>query len=1092
MSIYNNVHPDHPLNAFISSLCDDDFAKTPDEYQKRKKYCVIRRELQLLLESTHLFIIYNFDEEYASSRSTRNQYLHYLDRCDLVVFLIDNKDGISDGVRKEYKEAIEKNKNCYYIICNHDDAPKTEIQEKLESSAIDKPRFKAIKEFEKAAEVAYKSVMSDLIFHYQFEDEKQKKNAPSENILDASNSISSFSVVNTASLEVFESENESDLSDEQVSETQAVSLRGYFNGDKATCKADITAKSEKASEVVDENQSPKVRQDSRHSKNHKTYNFHFDKRFYDAPKELATYLYDCMVLGGPRAFESKNANKTRTTPIVADTLQFLSTLIGRSAFENDSFDNLTNLIIDKQDTLLKPIVAQRLFAIKSYHYGNVQDAIDHIHRALDIAIEINKAVDFADSDKSLESKDPQIMAEKDKSSSIPEWILNDIALDLRNMISINAKIENNLELGFGIGNEGQQILDDSSETVYYPLIDRNENYFYEKIIERYEKNYLQSPYTVIFGSSFDRVFKFIADIYWIALLNGSFTQVEITSQRLITALRMLVNTYDDHLPVVELFRLILIRNEKIKENIGNILRTYHGDTDILNAQEAKSIFQSIEWMPIDILRNQAEFEFVANFSCYCDDELFKKCIIRPLDNTLSWAKNPKRIYLNDEDKFRFYDGLINRGLPGKMVDFALTLFENTKALETLTALKRDVCKHLRNIDYSQIDKTKVDKLLNELIPMFSLDDSVDNVDIDNNIVEGETEHTGAESGKNDKSTSFHRSLTIEFKDNQYLIGVLIQIALSAPEYKERIKDVIKVAPAEYVESFNLEIDVSEYKNDKSIDIYKYIKSYLDAGHANAKAAKNGTLTEGVNYYEVIRNIIESTNVELTNAQVEEIIKYALTFLSVTKQRVGQRVTCCEVLSLLICRYKKAFDWKSLSRLLYEKKNELTEAESDFFFHDSPIQLQCAYIMLLTFGGYAGNDVLISILSSIGNEQEYVRIRCLEILTENLKIDNGGKLRKAVVNTISTFTLFSSGTHERDTKYNCVKCLIELTRYAETKDIALRQLMLFMDSGMAEIRLATVARVKDSKFKHNPYVDAIMGKARVDHHYLVRKAVESAD
>ena len=65
MSIYNNVHPDHPLNAFISSLCDDDFAKTPDEYQKRKKYCVIRRELQLLLESTHLFIIHNFDEEYA-------------------------------------------------------------------------------------------------------------------------------------------------------------------------------------------------------------------------------------------------------------------------------------------------------------------------------------------------------------------------------------------------------------------------------------------------------------------------------------------------------------------------------------------------------------------------------------------------------------------------------------------------------------------------------------------------------------------------------------------------------------------------------------------------------------------------------------------------------------------------------------------------------------------------------------------------------------------------------------------------------------------------------------------------------------------
>ena len=1043
MSIYDYLHPDHPLNAFISSLCDVDFAKTSEEYQKRKKYCTVRRELQLLLESTHLFIVYNFDEEYASSMSTRDQYIHYLDTSDLVVFLIDNKDGISDGVRKEYKEAIEQNKKCYYIICNHDDVPKTEIQEKMESSPTDEPRFKSVKEFEKAAEVAYKSIMSDLVFHYQLKDERQKRVDATKKISQAAVAINSYSIVDTADPDVFGGGDESRPQESDIKPGAGEDEHDNLEIHKLDTNKDLQTSQIKCS-------------------------IYLDKKLYEAPKELATYLYDCMVFGGLRTYESRIANKTRVTPIVAGALQFLSTLIGRSAFDSNSFDELSKIITEKQDDVLKPIVIERLLALKSYHSGNVSEAIDHIHNALKIAINFK---------------------------NIPEWVLNDIAVDLRNMISINAKIENNLELGFGIGNEGQKILDESSETVYYPLIDRSENYLYERVVERYEKNYLQSPYTITFGSSLDRVFKFIADIYWIALLNGSFTHVEITSQRLITALRMLVNTYDDHLPVVELFRLILIRNDKVKESIGDILRTYHGDTDILNAKEAESLYQSIKWMQIDTQRYQAEYEFVANFSCYCDDDLFYKCIEQPLRNSLAWAKNSKRIYLNDEDKFRFYDGLINRGQSGKMVEFAITLLENTKSPETAESLKRDVCKHLRNIDYSEIDEVQVDKLLSYLIPLFSSDETVGSVNeskdntSDNSESVGDAGFTSDESNVENKHSDYRRSLTMEFKDNQYLIGVLIQIALSAPKYKDGIKKVIGAVSEDYAESFNLEIAVSEYKKDKNIDDYRDIKSYLDAGKANAELANNGTLTEGVNYYEVIRNIIENTNVKLTKIQIEEIIQYALDFLSVTKQRVSQRVTCCQVLSLLICRYKEDFDWKTLSKTLEQKKNEYTEAESDLFFHDSPVQLQCAYTLLLVFGGHGSNDELISILSSIGNEQEYVRIRCLDILTEALKIDSGGKLRKAVVNTIGTFALFSSGSHERDVKYNCVKCLIELTRYKVTRDLALRQLMLLMDSGMAEIRLATVARIKDSKLENNHYAAAIMGKARVDHHYLVRKAAE---
>lgn len=93
MSSYDQFMPKRKLNVFISSKCADlDDAKDPN-----MKYTYVRRELQVLLESTGLFEVYNFDTETASSCSVEDHYLTNLDNSDIVVFLIDNGDEFRRG-----------------------------------------------------------------------------------------------------------------------------------------------------------------------------------------------------------------------------------------------------------------------------------------------------------------------------------------------------------------------------------------------------------------------------------------------------------------------------------------------------------------------------------------------------------------------------------------------------------------------------------------------------------------------------------------------------------------------------------------------------------------------------------------------------------------------------------------------------------------------------------------------------------------------------------------------------------------------------------------------------------------------------------
>ena len=149
------------VSVFISSKCDNE----DDVQNGRIKYGVMRKALKLLLEETNMCNVYVFEEGKATSYNVVNSYMDPLADSDLVIVIVDNKDGITDATLKEVGRVKALNKKCIYIFCDEREKNITELQAELQSSTKN-PRFVIVHEFSDIAKEAYEAVINDVISTY--------------------------------------------------------------------------------------------------------------------------------------------------------------------------------------------------------------------------------------------------------------------------------------------------------------------------------------------------------------------------------------------------------------------------------------------------------------------------------------------------------------------------------------------------------------------------------------------------------------------------------------------------------------------------------------------------------------------------------------------------------------------------------------------------------------------------------------------------------------------------------------------------------------------------------------------------------------
>lgn len=119
--------------------------------------------------------------------------------------------------------------------------------------------------------------------------------------------------------------------------------------------------------------------------------------------------------------------------------EFLKVVLRKQKINNNKFELLKAKILEMYDRNLKDLINARLECVKLYYNGDIDQCIDNLK---------------------------EIMEKKKK--KIPEWFLNDIAIDLRNLQNIQDEMNNLVRFE----NDGQKYINNSEESLYYPLIDR--------------------------------------------------------------------------------------------------------------------------------------------------------------------------------------------------------------------------------------------------------------------------------------------------------------------------------------------------------------------------------------------------------------------------------------------------------------------------------------------------------------------------------------------------------------------------------------------------------------------------------------------
>ena len=114
---------------------------------------------------------------------------------------------------------------------------------------------------------------------------------------------------------------------------------------------------------------------------------------------------------------------------------------------------------------------------------------------------------------------------------------------------------------------------------------------------------------------------------------------------------------------------------------------------------------------------------------------------------------------------------------------------------------------------------------------------------------------------------------------------------------------------------------------------------------------------------------------------------------------------------------------------------------------------------------------------------------MDSIADYLKIGIGNTLDVRILDAFLHYSVLMVQHREREIKYHATKCLVSLTGFDSTCDLALKQLSQIMNSGSQAAKTAILLRVGDIKYTNDSFVEQIFNKGKADSNYLIRFVAE---
>ena len=657
----------------------------------------------------------------------------------------------------------------------------------------------------------------------------------------------------------------------------------------------------------------------------------------------------------------------------------------------------------QQDDEHYQIVQIRWQAIQAYYEGDIEKCVEYLEAALSLA----------------------------KETSQPTWVVKDILVDLRNQHWTRCAIRNKFS-----DTSAQKELTESSEELYYPILDRIHESLHEKYIEGLYKKKTDSPYSVTLGNNLDQYGEMLASSLIVSMYNGSLTHILLTYEKIRNFVFYLSCKYDNWNLRLNLYKLaIFAGNEK---EIKGIRDSYPEVLTKLTANEALSIMDFCLNHPIKYERLNSQLLAFGAVGYFLDDKCFehyKKSIVSEIS---AWLNSDNSVVFIGQTIFKCLSGVAYRMSQDTLSEICCQFIDKHCSRWYI-----DMFNFIANyLDLRKMAEKSARALVDHI----------------NSVLDSEEER---------KQINYAPAfLCVLRKQNIELTAIMD-------------KKIAEIFPKFYESTYKLETT----KNDKQ-DMPIFVREYAERIKKNNETqGKNGAYFEhGIREIATVRAILLGKDIVCDSEIMNMIISVVADTLLISQEDISTKL---DAIALLICiAIKFPDDYKrnqSVYEQLYKQQESIEAAEHAII--SSNIDSISLKIGLQFLYASMGKDVYIDILELMPYIQDDVAttIALTHLIVEYLESSDTVILPTRVEAIVLQNVLQWVHSEHSDIRWNATRILLFLSRNPENYGVINHQLVSLIDSNSVYI--------KNLIMWHLHEIDGITAETR---EYIVTKCNHDAN
>ncbi len=687
--------------------------------------------------------------------------------------------------------------------------------------------------------------------------------------------------------------------------------------------------------------------------------------------------------------------------------QFLTIMFESNSIRSFNTSMFLDTIKEQQDEAYSRIVEFRWKAIQDYFLGDIGKCVHYLEEALALAKEMDQ----------------------------PTWVIQDILIDLRNQQLLLDTIKNRYKIS-----AAQNELDESKDSVYYPVLDRINESLHEKYLAGLYKKKTGSPYTITLGSNFDQIGSLLASSFVIPFYNGSLTHLLIFYDKIKDFLFYLCSKYDDWKFRKDLLKIAVFGGRD--NDVKGIINAYPEVLNEMNANYAAEIMAFCDNHPISFQRFRSQLLAFGAIGYYLNEEDFNNRESEIIAEIKKWLNNDNSVVETGQHIFKCLTDVAYRISQDELADIC-SLFLEKHYSRWYTDLFKFIADR---ININKMSEGSCEKLIQRI----------------QGVLDNENER---------KCISYQpRFLYMLRKQNREATN-------------ELDKKVLEYFPDYYEGIYKLETT-----DNPKTDYLDYIHTCIEKiRERNETQGKNGTYFEnGTRDIATIRSILLSDDSLCDDSTMDKIVSVVADTLIASKEGITIKL---DAISLIICiaiRYPEVYSRNSdIIYAILQAKDSIEDINNTFMSSNvDKISIRIALALLNTAVGGDGNVDFLEGVSIIQSDKATI-LSVSRIIKEYLEVSEEILLPEVINVAVLQNALQWLQFDNLDIKYTATRILLMLSRNTENEAIVNQRIINMINYENVYLKNLILRAIYKEKGIYESTREYVVSKCQQDHCSVVR-------